>query len=891
MSKILFKDSRILLDNKPITLLCSSLFYFRIPEELWEDRIIKIKNLGYNCLDVYFPWNFHEVSEDCWDFTGIRNVTKFLELTKKHNMYVVGRPGPYICSEWDLGSLPSYLLTKENIKLRDNNKIYLSYVKKWYDIILPILKEFQVTNNGNILMIQLENELDFYDCSDRYGYIYALKEMAIEDGIVVPLIACTGQGDIEGATGSVEDIYPAMNFYPNSYDPNFIKLAEYYSEILNKKNYPLLVTETNREAFFLRRLLGAGVKLIGPYNQVGGTDFDFYNAVNNWGNPLSFLTSDYDFGSIVKPSGEYNYDFKEAYIFKGLITTFNENIGDSILLTNHSFTLKTNDSTIAPLTVLKNTKNEYFLTLANCGDTESKVVISSKDPSMFCEDTIKLNSKHCQMLFYNIQLDRFGFNGLISYSSSEILDINMDNHILNITTFTRIAGKIIINTPSLIKKVSNESLCSIHDNFITINLPSNEYNVSIYLHDNSIININNISYDSIICPNTTIHLTNDNVKISIAKIPHLSNDYFAPCKTSLYLEDNNIYSGYGLYRDSIDITSEVCKYILLENPTDILSLYLNGDYQGTFTPGGNNLLVTPLAEYNGSIDLLLKAEIWGHTNFDDIALPCTAMASKKGIKNLIYITNIEDISYGWNLVQVGHEKKSYPIHSNFGSFLSTIIPFYGVYEKAIQINSNNNSYYLMLEDSSLNGKVYVNNTFAGEICNHAPILNISQHISSNTSFHLRIEVTKESHRISNGSIKLLSGYSSSNIEVQKFHKQNIIDLTETIKEYLPSSLPLNLSHGNDYLVKLEIKSYYSDLYISIKAKNIKLTTLVNDTITSRIMISNNESSPVMCGGNNDKIFVPKSWLDKSNGSFYIYVEAINFDECILEYLEINSINF
>lgn len=888
MTKILFKDSKIYVNNKPITLLCSSLFYFRIPEDLWEDRIVKIKSLGYNCLDVYFPWNFHELEEDSWDFTGMKDISKFLELAKKHEMYIVGRPGPYICSEWDLGSLPSYLLTKENVKLRDNNEQYLIYVKKWYNKILSILKEHQITNNGNILMIQLENELDFYNCSDRHGYISALKHMALENGIDIPLIACAGQGDIDGATGLVEAVYPAMNFYPNSYDPNFASQCQHYIEILKEKNYPLLVTETNREAFFLRRLLGTGVRLIGPYNQVGGTDFDFFNAVNNWGNPLSFLTSDYDFGSIIKPSGEFNYDYKEAYIFKGLVTTFNESLGDSDIILDHEFSLSTSNPDIAPVTVLRNSNNEYFVTIANCGNTESEFTVNCNNSSLLSEDLLHLTKAHCQTLLYNINLDKFGFSGVIDYCSCDILDIHMNNMTLNINTFTKTSGKLVISTPVSVSSSTDEKNCTFHNNVITINLQSNNSAISIYLDDNSIININNISYDSIEEPNNTIILDNDSINLSMTNITDLSDNNFAYCKNSLYLEDNNGYSGYGVYKNSVNLSNEICKYVILENPSDILSVYINDTYHGTFTPGGTNLLVKPLCECS-NINLSIKAEIWGHTNFDDIALPCTSLNSKKGVKNIGYITSVEDISCHWNLVQVGNDKKKHPIYSSFGSFLSTIIPFYGVYEKTLNTNKNHNLYCLLLEDSTASGNVYVNNVFVGELSTVSSLLNISDYIKENTTFDLRIEVTKETHRSSSGIIKLLSGYQGSNTSLQKIDKQAILNTIQNIDNLSPTSLPLTFTPGNNYMLKVDVKNASKDLYINIKASNIKLTTIVHDMITSRIMASTNEEHPIMCGGNNNNIFIPKSWLQKANGSFYIYVEAINFGDCILEGLYVNIV--
>ncbi|MDQ0916381.1 hypothetical protein [Paenibacillus sp. V4I5] len=124
--------------------------------------------------------------------------------------------------------------------------------------------------------------------SDPKGYISALRDMAVQHGISVPLIACVGQGGLLEASGFFEDVVPTCNFYPNARDPFFEVKVLFYREELARRGYPLLVTETNRSHFLLRRLLSAGAKMLGPYLQASGTNFGFTNAANNWGNPLSF---------------------------------------------------------------------------------------------------------------------------------------------------------------------------------------------------------------------------------------------------------------------------------------------------------------------------------------------------------------------------------------------------------------------------------------------------------------------------------------------------------------------------------------------------------------------------------------------------------------------------
>jgi beta-galactosidase len=283
----------IYIDGSPRILLCASLFYFRLPRAVWKDRLRKVKKAGYHCIDVYFPWNYHELHYNEWDFTGERDIEVFLREATEEGLLVVARPGPYICSEWDGGALPAYLFAEENIQLRDNDPVFLQHVDRWFKQIMPILSEYQYGRSGTIICIQLDNELDFYNCTDPLGYISALRDMANQYDFIVPYIACSGQGDLFRASGNAEGVVPTCNFYPNDKEPQFEGKVFAYVRELRSRQLPLMVTETNRSHYLLRRLLSVGAKLLGPYLQASGTDFGFTTAVSLHDHGLRF--SRYDF--------------------------------------------------------------------------------------------------------------------------------------------------------------------------------------------------------------------------------------------------------------------------------------------------------------------------------------------------------------------------------------------------------------------------------------------------------------------------------------------------------------------------------------------------------------------------------------------------------------------
>ena len=226
MSTVTLRENELQLNGKATTLLCASLFYFRIPRENWEERMDQLRMAGYNCIDVYIPWNFHELRPGEWHFEDEHDVSAFLALAARHGLYVIARPGPYICSEWDGGALPSWLYQPGAV-LRQNDETYLKALSGWLEKVLPIVAERQFTHGGSVVAVQLENELDFYGCTDPAGYMTRLHEIARGSGIDVPLIACAGECDVQGCSGYVEDIYKIARVFLNQHDVRLISRKDY----------------------------------------------------------------------------------------------------------------------------------------------------------------------------------------------------------------------------------------------------------------------------------------------------------------------------------------------------------------------------------------------------------------------------------------------------------------------------------------------------------------------------------------------------------------------------------------------------------------------------------------------------------------------------------------
>ena len=204
------KGTDFYLNGKPFKIYSGAIHYFRTLPQYWEDRLLKLKLAGFNTVETYVCWNLHEPKKGVFDFSGMLDIVKFIETAQKLGLYVIVRPGPYICAEWDFGGFPAWLLKDKNIELRCNNEIYLGHVRDYLEKLFSVLKPLFITNGGNILAMQVENEYGSY--SNDKKYLRALSD--IYDELGADVLKFTSDGDwcnmLSG--GTVDGILPTLNF-------------------------------------------------------------------------------------------------------------------------------------------------------------------------------------------------------------------------------------------------------------------------------------------------------------------------------------------------------------------------------------------------------------------------------------------------------------------------------------------------------------------------------------------------------------------------------------------------------------------------------------------------------------------------------------------------------
>lgn len=202
-----------LLDGKAFVIKAAELHYARIPSDYWEHRIEMCKALGMNTICLYVFWNYHEEEEGVFHFEGERDLAKFLALCQKHDMWVILRPGPYVCAEWEMGGLPWWLLKKENMELRSQNEDFMQAVGRFQRRLAQELSPFMMKNGGNILMVQVENEFGSYGQDKAYMSALrdTLRSVGWED---TPLFQCDWSSNFQ--KNALDDLIWTLNFGTNA---------------------------------------------------------------------------------------------------------------------------------------------------------------------------------------------------------------------------------------------------------------------------------------------------------------------------------------------------------------------------------------------------------------------------------------------------------------------------------------------------------------------------------------------------------------------------------------------------------------------------------------------------------------------------------------------------
>ena len=214
-------ENDFLLNGKPFRIMAGEVHYQRIPREYWADRLLKLKAAGLNTVGTYVFWNALEPEPGRWDFSEGNDLAAFIRTAQRLGLWVIVRPGPYACAEWDFGGLPAWLLRTPDIKVRCSDPRYLAACETYVQKVAEVIRDLQVHRGGPVLMVQVENEYGSFG-NDK-DYMLALQGFWRRAGIEVPLYTADGATPYMLEAGSLPGA--AIGLDPGTSEEHFAEAA------------------------------------------------------------------------------------------------------------------------------------------------------------------------------------------------------------------------------------------------------------------------------------------------------------------------------------------------------------------------------------------------------------------------------------------------------------------------------------------------------------------------------------------------------------------------------------------------------------------------------------------------------------------------------------------
>jgi beta-galactosidase len=303
-----------LLDSKPFVIRTGEMHFTRVPRAYWRHRLRLLKAMGMNAVCAYLFWNYHEFEPGKFTWSGEADAAQFCRIAQEEGLWVVLRPGPYVCAEWDGGGLPWWLLKKEDIRLRSQDPDFMKATNAWFKEVGRVLGPLQVTKGGPILMAQVENEYGSYGRDTEYMGL--LRQSLLNAGFDVPLFACNPAYDLKN--GYRTDLFQVVNF---GRDPENafralraiqptgpLMSGEYYPGWFDTWGSPHHTGETDRYLSELEYMLKNRASF-SIYMAHGGTTFGMWPGVDR---PFKPDTNSYDYDAPISEAGWTTEKFRRT---------------------------------------------------------------------------------------------------------------------------------------------------------------------------------------------------------------------------------------------------------------------------------------------------------------------------------------------------------------------------------------------------------------------------------------------------------------------------------------------------------------------------------------------------------------------------------------------------
>ena len=371
-------EGTFLLNGKPFIVKAAEIHYPRIPQAYWDHRIKMCKALGMNTVCIYIFWNIHEQREGQFDWTGNNNVAEFCRLAQKNGMYVIVRPGPYVCAEWEMGGLPWWLLKKKDIRLREQDPYFMERVKIFEAEVGKQLAPLTIQNGGPIIMVQVENEYGSY--GENKPYVSEIRDcLRGIYGDKVALFQCDWASNFE--KNGLEDLTWTMNFGTGAnIDQQFRRLgqlrpnapkmcSEFWSGWFDKWGARHETRPAKDMVDGMDEMLSKGISF-SLYMTHGGTSFGHWAGANSPGFAPDVTSYDYD-----APINEYGQTTPKYFELRKMMEKYNDGKA-----------LPAVPKPAAPVITIPKFELKEFSSIFNGSDSELKIPIRKEGGLMTFEE-------------------------------------------------------------------------------------------------------------------------------------------------------------------------------------------------------------------------------------------------------------------------------------------------------------------------------------------------------------------------------------------------------------------------------------------------------------------------------------------------------------------------
>ncbi len=414
--------------DRDVFLYSAAFHYCRTPKALWRDRMLKLKLAGFNTIETYVFWNYHEPVEGQVDMTELED---FIQLTRELGLWMILRVGPYVCAEWDAGGFPHWIIAKQ-FPLRSDSPESIQTSQGWYNHVLPVVRRNMITEGGPVILVQIENEYDYWHIPDaqKMNYITALAHMVWDAGIDIPIFTnwvsqarensnpvmarIMDTGDFYPRWNIQKEVVPALATLRKEEPSSPVGIAELqggwfsqYGGQLSEEQDGVSAAQLN---LLTKTVIECGTAFTNFYMAHGGTNFEW---------AARKVTTTYDYAAPIRePGGLWN-----KYYAARTIGSFLQQSGPAIVRAGAAENIPSTNPKVS-VTMRKNGKTG-FLFVRQTDDSDQDFTFTWTDPGTEVRQQFtvpaegKLAIRAHGMKVLPVQLPISG--GLLRYSTAEVL--------------------------------------------------------------------------------------------------------------------------------------------------------------------------------------------------------------------------------------------------------------------------------------------------------------------------------------------------------------------------------------------------------------------------------------------------------------------------------------